>query len=78
MTNKVDYYKLMNDLFEAMQESHGGHEKELELMLINASNEKLIELANKYLQTNKAPRAGCFFYGRYKALEAAFLMIPNK
>ena len=49
MTNKVDYYKLMNDLFEAMQASHRGREKELELMLINAPNESLIELAKQYL-----------------------------
>ena len=49
MTNKVDYYKLMNDLYEAMQATHRGHEKELELMLINAPNESLIELAKQYL-----------------------------
>lgn len=40
-------YDLLEKVFSAMLPDYAGHEKQLELFLINASNDKLKELAKQ-------------------------------
>ena len=40
-------YDLLEKVFAAMLPDHTGHEKQLELYLINASNDKLKEIAKQ-------------------------------
>lgn len=49
--DNINIYDLLEKVFSAMLPDYTGHEKQLELFLINASNDKLKELAkqlNKY------------------------------
>ncbi len=45
----ITIYDLLEKIFLAMLPAYKGHEKQLELYLINLPNDKLKELANKYI-----------------------------
>lgn len=43
----ITIYELLEKVFSTMLPDYAGHEKQLELFLINASNDKLKELARQ-------------------------------
>ena len=45
MKKDIDFYKVVEMLFYKMLPDYTGHEKQLELLLINASNKELLQLA---------------------------------
>lgn len=47
--DKYNIYELLEIVFSGMLPDYIGHEKQLELYLINLPNNKLIELAKQYI-----------------------------
>ena len=43
--DNINIYDLLEKVFSAMLPDYTGHEKQLELFLINASNKELLQLA---------------------------------